>query len=52
MTPRFTPAVLDYWSRLSARPAYQSALRAQERAAGEQGVATTPAPDAACRLPL
>jgi glutathione S-transferase len=42
---RFTPAVLAYWDRLRRREGFAAALHAQERAAREQGVATTPAPD-------
>ncbi|VWX61922.1 Glutathione S-transferase [Burkholderiales bacterium 8X] len=41
----FTPAVESYWARLKARPAFQAALRAQEKAAKEQGVPTMPSPD-------
>ncbi len=42
---QFPRAVTDYWLRLQARPAFQSALRAQHRAALEQGVDPTPSPD-------
>jgi len=42
---QFPRAVADYWLRLQARPAFQSALRAQHRAALEQGVDPTPSPD-------
>ena len=43
---RFTPAVLAYWQRLTARSALERALIAQTVAAGEQGVSTQPATDA------
>jgi glutathione S-transferase len=42
---RFTPAVVAYWQRLQARPAYQRALDVQHQAALAQGVSTVPAPD-------
>lgn len=42
---QFPQAVADYWLRLQARPAFQSALQAQHRAALEQGVDPTPSPD-------
>jgi glutathione S-transferase len=41
----FSPAVAAYWQRLSARPAFERALRAQAETAEAQGVSTTPAPD-------
>jgi glutathione S-transferase len=31
LNERFTPAVTDYWLRVSARPAFQAAKRVQER---------------------
>ncbi len=40
---QFTPAVQAYWQRLQARPGFQRALQAQERAARAQGVSTAPA---------
>ena len=40
----FPPAVLAYWGRLQARPAYQRALAAQLAAAEAQGVSLQPAP--------
>ncbi|MES3024359.1 MAG: glutathione S-transferase family protein [Pseudomonadota bacterium] len=46
LAPRFTPSVLAYWERLRRRPAFERALQMQARAAGEQGVALTPAPAA------
>jgi glutathione S-transferase len=42
---RLPPAVAQYWLRLQQRPAFQRAMRKQHRAALEQGVPTTPAPD-------
>ena len=42
MSPRFTPAVAAYWTRLRERPAYQRALQLQEQAAREQGVVPNP----------
>lgn len=42
---QFTPAVADYWVRLQQRPAFQRALVVQHKAALDQGVPTTPAPD-------
>ena len=42
---QFPQAVADYWRRLQAHPAFQRALRAQHRAALEQGVDPTPSPD-------
>lgn len=41
---RFPPAVLGYWERLQARPAYRRALAAQHAAAEAQGVSPLPAP--------
>jgi len=41
---RFPPAVLAYWGRLQARPAYRRALAAQLAAAEAQGVSPQPAP--------
>jgi len=40
LSTQFTPAVAAYWQRLQQRPAFQSALQVQERAAREQGVPT------------
>ena len=37
---RFTPAVAAYWQRLRQREGHRRALRAQDNAAREQGVAT------------
>jgi glutathione S-transferase len=45
LNDQFSPAVSAYWQRLQARPAFQRALTAQNQAAVEQGVPTTPAPD-------
>ena len=45
LAPQFGPATQAYWQRLQARPGYQRAMAAQLRAAVEQGVPTTPAPD-------
>lgn len=42
---RFSPAVLDYWERLRCREGFSRALRAQTKAAQEQGVSLVPAPD-------
>lgn len=39
---RFTPSVAAYWQRLQRRDGYQRALRAQERAAQEQGIPPSP----------
>ncbi len=36
---QYAPALQAYWQRLRARPGYARAVAAQERAAGEQGVA-------------
>ena len=41
---RFSDPVREYWSRIKSRKAFLSALEAQQRAATEQGVPTTPAP--------
>lgn len=41
----FTPSVGAYWSRLQARPAYRSAMAAQNEAAIAQGVPTIASPD-------
>jgi glutathione S-transferase len=46
LTERFTPAVLAYWERLRARPAFARALAAQQRAAMAQGVSPHAAADA------
>lgn len=45
LAPQFGPVTQAYWQRLQARPGYQRAMAAQLRAAVEQGVPTTPAPD-------
>lgn len=45
LVPQMGPATQAYWQRLQARPAYQRAMAAQVRAAQEQDVAQTPAPD-------
>ena len=45
LVEQFGPATQAYWQRLQARPGYQRAMAAQLRAAVEQGVPTTPAPD-------
>jgi glutathione S-transferase len=45
LAPQFPEAVTHYWQRLQARQAFQRALAVQHRAALEQGVPTTPAPD-------
>ena len=45
LAPQFGTATQAYWQRLQARPGYQRAMAAQLRAAVEQGVPTTPAPD-------
>ena len=45
LAPQFGPATQVYWQRLQARPGYQRAMESQLRAAVEQGVPTTPAPD-------
>jgi glutathione S-transferase len=45
LAPQFGLATQAYWQRLQARPGYQRAMAAQVRAAEEQGVPTTPAPD-------
>lgn len=45
LAPQFPEAVTHYWQRLQARAAFQRALAAQHRAALDQGVPTTPAPD-------
>ena len=45
LAAQFGPATQAYWQRLQARPGYQRAMAAQTRAAEEQGVPTTPAPD-------
>ena len=45
LAPQFGPATQAYWQRLQARPGYQRAMESQLRAAVEQGVPTTPAPD-------
>ena len=45
LAPQFGTATQAYWQRLQARPGYQRAMAAQTRAAEEQGVPTTPAPD-------
>ena len=42
---QFGLATQAYWQRLQQRPGYQRAMAAQVRAAEEQGVPTTPAPD-------
>jgi glutathione S-transferase len=39
---RFTPSVAAYWQRLQRREGFQRALRAQERAAQEQGIPPSP----------
>ena len=45
LSAEFGPATQAYWQRLQQRPGYQRAMAAQVRAAEEQGVPTTPAPD-------
>jgi glutathione S-transferase len=45
LAPQFGPATQAYWQRLQQRPGYQRAMEVQVRAAKEQGVPTTPAPD-------
>ena len=45
LSAQFGPATQAYWQRLQQRPGYQRAMAAQVRAAEEQGVPTTPAPD-------
>ena len=45
LATQFPDAVAHYWLRLQARAAFQRALAAQHRAALDQGVPTTPAPD-------
>lgn len=45
LSQRFTPAVAAYWARMQARPAYQAAMAAQERAARAQDVSAMPSPD-------
>lgn len=44
LSAEFPPGVQEYWSRLQERAAFKRALAAQERAAHEQGVPSTPAP--------
>jgi glutathione S-transferase len=43
LEPQFPPAVRHYWSRLKSRAGFLGALRAQEKAAGEQCVSPAPA---------
>ena len=43
---RFTPAVLAYWQRLKARPAFERSLVVQHDAAVAQGVSPRPATEA------
>lgn len=45
LSAQFPPAIVAYWLRLQARPAYQRAQQAQHQAALDQGVPTTPSPD-------
>ena len=45
LEPHFPIAVRSYWSRLQQRPAYTRALAAQARAARDQGISATPAPE-------
>ncbi len=45
LDPQFGPATQAYWLRLQERPGYQRAMAAQTRAAQEQDVPATPAPD-------
>ena len=45
LSAQFGPATQAYWQRLQQRPGYQRAMAVQVRAAEEQGVSTTPAPD-------
>ncbi len=45
LSAQFGPATQAYWQRLQQRPGYQRAMAVQVRAAEEQGVPTTPAPD-------
>ena len=45
LAEQFPPAITRYWQRLKARPAFQRALQAQNQAALDQDVPTTPAPD-------
>ena len=44
LSTHFTPSVFAYWERLRARPAFQRALKAEQRAAEVQGVSRVPAP--------
>jgi glutathione S-transferase len=45
LEPEFPIAVRGYSARLQQRPAFMRAIAAQTRAASEQGVSTTPAPE-------
>lgn len=45
LAAQFGPAAQVYWQRLQERPAYQRAMAAQLRAAEEQDIPDTPAPD-------
>lgn len=42
---QFPPAVVAYWQRLQARPAFQRAMEMQHLCAVQQGVDPTPSPD-------
>lgn len=42
---QFPAAVASYWQRLQLRPAFQRAMAVQHKAALDQNVPTTPAPD-------
>jgi glutathione S-transferase len=44
LSDRFPDAVRAYWAELQERDGFKKALAAQEKAAVEQGVSTTPAP--------
>jgi glutathione S-transferase len=44
LAAEFPTAVGQYWSRLQQRPAFVRALKAQERAASEQGISAVPSP--------
>lgn len=45
LAEQFPPAVMDYWQRMQARPAFGRALQVQHQAALDQGVDPTPSPD-------
>ena len=46
LSTSFTPSVVAYWKQLRARPAFQNALQAEQRAALEQGISPLAAPAA------